>query len=118
MNIKKFLSVSLTVLIVSCVICNNANAASSQNIETKKRQTREKIQHLKWLERVETNKLYKNQQKLESATTNLKQSKSEIVSAQRELDGMQSKLNSAYYEYNSLNTLLEGHIRKVYKTQR
>ena len=91
---------------------------ASQDLETKKRQTRAKINHLKWLESVETNKLYKNQQKLESANNNLQQSKSQIISAQRELDSMQVQLDRARSEYTNLNNILAVHIRKVFKSQR
>ena len=91
---------------------------AAQDLETKKKQTRAKINHLKWLENVETNKLYKNQQKLENANNNLKQSKTQIISAQRELSGMQAQLDRASSEYSSLNYVLAGHIRKVFKSQR
>ena len=91
---------------------------AAQDIEAQKKQTRAKINHLKWLEGLETNKLYKNQQKLENATNSLQQSKTEIVKAQRELNGMQAQLDRAAAEYNSLNSVLASHIRKVFKSQR
>lgn len=91
---------------------------ATQDIEAQKKQTRAKINHLKWLEGLETNKLYKNQQKLENATNSLQQSKTEIVKAQRELNGMQAQLDRAAAEYNSLNSVLASHIRKVFKSQR
>ena len=90
----------------------------AQDIEAQKRKTREKINHLRWLESLETNKLYKNQQKLENATNNLQQSKTQIISAQKELNGMQAQLDKAAAEYNNLNNVLASHIRKVFKTQR
>lgn len=105
-------------LLFSFAAVTEAGATSQQNIEAKKRQTQAKIKHLKLLESIETNKLYKNQQKLENATTNLKQSKSEIATAQRELDSMEAKYGRAAFEYNNLNNALASHIRKVYKTQR
>lgn len=111
----------LKYLIFFAFIINTLACCSSyavQDIETQKKQTRAKIKRLKLLEDIETNKLYKNQQKLESATTTLQQSKTQILSAQRELDGMQSKLDKAAAEYNSLNYVLAKHIRKVFKTQR
>ena len=91
---------------------------ATQDLETQKKRTRAKINHLKWLESLETNKLYKNQQKLENATNTLQQSKSQVIDAQNELNGMQAKLDKAAAEYNSLNTVLAGHIRKVFKSQR
>ena len=94
------------------------NPVHAVDIETQKKQTRAKINKLKWLENVEQNKLYKNQQKLESAKNTLIESESQISSAQKELSSMQSQLNNATYEYNSLNKVLAEHIRKVFKTQR
>lgn len=91
---------------------------AATDIETQKKQTRAKINHLKWLESIETNKLYKNQQKLENATTSLSQSKSQIRTAEQELYDMQCRLNRAAAEYNNLNTVLAAHIRKVFKSQR
>ncbi len=88
------------------------------DLDRQKKETREKINRLKWLESVETNKLYKNQQKLESASTNLSRSKSKIVSAQKELNTLQVQLEKASAEYNSLNYVLSTHIRNVYKSQR
>lgn len=103
-------------LLFNTVLCCSSLAA--QDLEAKKRQTRAKINHLKWLESIETNKLYKNQQKLENATNSLQQSKSQIKSAQRELNGMQAQLDEAAAEYTKLNNVLATHIRKVFKTQR
>ena len=88
------------------------------DIETQKKQTRAKINKLKWLENIEQNKLYKNQQKLESAKNTLKDSETQISSAQRELSSMQSQLSNATAEYNSYNRILATRIRKVFKTQR
>ncbi len=114
---KKVLGILvLFALILNTFACCATFAAS--DLETKKKQTRAKINHLKWLESVETNKLYKNQQKLENATTSLQNSKTQILSAQKELNGMQAQLDRAAAEYNSLNSVLAMHIRKVFKVQR
>lgn len=117
MNFKKILNVLIFLSILlntfGCLTCGAA-----EDIEAQKRRTREKINRLKWLESVETNKLYKNQQKLENATNSLTTSKSKILSAQKEIVELQSKLNKASVEYNSLNYILATHIRKVFKTQR
>ena len=91
---------------------------AAKDIETKKKETRAKINKLKWLENVEQNKLYKNQQKLESAKNTLAASENQIASTQRELSSMQAELNRATSEYTKLNTLLSTNIRKVFKSQR
>ena len=117
MNYKKILNILIVMsLFFTALGCSKVFAAN--DIEAKKRQTRAKINHLKWLESVETNKLYKNQQKLENANNNLQQSKTQIVSAQKELYGMQAQLDKAAADYNNLNYILAGHIRKVFKSQR
>lgn len=117
MSLKKILNVLIFLSIfISTVGCLASYA--NQDIEAQKRATREKIDRLKWLESLETNKLYKNQQKLETATNNLTTSKSQILNAQKEIQGLEAKLSVASAEYNSLNYTLARHIRSVYKSQR
>ncbi len=111
----------LNILIFLAIILNTFGCLESfatHDVEVKKRQTQEKIRKLRILENIETNKLYKNQQKLESATTNLTQSKSQIVSVQKELDSLEARLDRASREYNNLNYILAVHVRSVYKSQR
>ena len=108
-------------LIAFCILFGTVACCCSyaeQSLEAKKQQTRQKINHLQWLENVEKGKLYKNQQKLETATTNLQQSKTKIITAQKELNGLQAKLDKASSEYSKLNVVLAKHIRKVFKSQR
>ena len=56
---------------ILCLFCalllgvNTVLADDAQDIARKHQQAKEQIKRLKWLETVETNKLYKNQQKLE-----------------------------------------------------
>ncbi len=117
MNSKKILNI----LIFLAILINTTGCLSSYaatDIETQKRQTREKINRLKWLESVETNKLYNNQKKLENANANLSNSQNQIRSTQKELADLQVKLDKASAEYNSLNFILADHIRCVYKSQR
>ena len=83
-SLKKILNFLIfLVFLLNTFACLTSFA--SEDIEAQKRRTREKINRLKWLESVETNKLYKNQQRLESATTNLKTSKKQIESAKESL---------------------------------
>ena len=96
--------------------CNSSYASS--DVEKKQKEIRAKINRVQWLENVETNKLYKNQQKLESATTNLQKSKTQVLTAEKELYGMQAELDKVSREYFSLNTLLTSHVRKVFKSQK
>ena len=117
MKLKKILNVLIFLsVILSTIACSFCYAETS--LEAQKRETREKINRLKWLESLETNKLYKNQQKLETATNNLASSKTQIISAQRELENLHKNLQVASKEYNDLNYILSVHIRSVFKSQR
>ena len=116
MSIKKIFSFLIFILMISTTLCQSCYANS--NIEAQKRATREKINRLKWLESLETNKLYKNQQRLESATNDLTSSKTKIVQAQKELNELESKFKKASAEYDNLNYDLAKHIRSVYKSHR
>ena len=117
MNCKKILNV-LIFLMVAFFCCGIAEVFAETDIELKQKQTREQINRLKWLESLETNKLYKNQQKLEKAKTNLENSKTGVLNAQKELSGLEAKLSKASYEYTTLNNVLARHIRIIYKSQR
>lgn len=117
MNLKKILNF-LIFLILLLSITNSLTVFAETELEAQKRATREKINRLKWLENLEANKLYKNQQKLESANTKLSTSKSKIVTAQKELYDWEAKLEKASREYNALNNALAKRIRIVFKSQR
>ena len=97
---------------IVCPIC------SANDISVQQKQLKEKINRARWLESVENNKLYKNQQKLENANNSLNSSKAKIATAQSELNGLEGQLSRAYSEYNGLNNVLSSHIVSIYKTQR
>ena len=114
-----FLKKILNVLIFLAVVCTfGCNLVCANSLEAHQKETREKINRLKWLESLETNKLYKNQQKLENATNNLARSKRQIIEAQNQLNGLHGKLEKASAEYTQLNNILSAHVRRTYKTQR
>lgn len=117
MNPKKILNILIFLCILLSTFCCSATFASA-DIEAQKRATREKINRLKWLESLETNKLYKNQQKLESANKTLKSSKDQIGVAEQKLVDWQKKLDVASAEYNEINQILIHRLRNVYKTRR
>ena len=93
-------------------------ADTAQDIARKHEQAKAQIKRLKWLESVETNKLYKNQEKLEKAKSTLATSEARLGTAQAELRDTEYKLFRALNEYKELNDNLQTHIRNVYKTKR
>ena len=67
LNIKRII---VFLLILSTAFLNVQCGYAATRVKTKE-QARQKINHLKWLEKVEHNKLYKNQQKLAYTASNL-----------------------------------------------
>ena len=91
-------------------------AQATQKVKTKE-QAREKINHLKFLEKVEHNKLYKNQQKLETTASNLVTSKEKLTITSNELANLELRLQKANAEFSVLDFKMKSRIRKVYKSQ-
>ncbi len=116
---KKIISTTkITVLLLlSAVIMFCLPFASAAQVKTKE-QARQKINHLKWLEKIEHNKLYKNQQKLESTASNLATTRKKLDTAASELAGMETQLNIALSEFSTLDFRMKTRIRKIYKSQR
>lgn len=95
-----------------------ADANQLKTIQNKQKVTHEKIKRLKVLEHLEKNKLYKNQQKLEQASTNLQVSKSQYSSLEVQLAQMEKELSASVAEFNNANVQMRKRIRQVYKNQR
>lgn len=95
-----------------------ASADQLKNIQQKQRAAHEKVRHFKALEKLEKNKLYKNQQRLEQASTNLHRSQNQYTSLEQRLAQMERELSVSVAEYNKVNTQMHKRIRQVYKHQR
>ena len=114
-----FFLLALTVSVFADTCYANPNiAAKHSEIQKKRKQTRAKINHLKWLENLETNKLYKNQQKLEDTTSDLVESKQEFTSTQAKLSDLQSQLSGSLAEFTRIDFQMRNRIRQIYKKQR
>ena len=115
---KKIWLIFLTAVLLWFAGGVQCSCPASQDIAQKHRQTKEKIRKLKWLENVETSKLYKNQQKLENAKNSLATSKNQLATTRNELADMELKLFKAVNEYKELNDTLQKHVRNIYKIKR
>ena len=107
-------------LLVTTVLsfCSLCYAHTKAEIQIKQKQTRQKINYLKWLENLETNKLYKNQQKLESTSTDLAASRQQFNSAEYKLSSLETNLSGALGEFSQLDYQLKRRIRQIFKNQR
>ena len=96
----------------------NSNLNKIQNIKNQQAQAHAKVRHLKILENIETNKLYKNQRRLESNKNTLIQSQTAYTNKQKELVNMENTLRQAQCEFVLLDKDLKDRIRQIYKTQK
>ncbi len=120
MNLSKVLK-NIFIVFLALLIGNISMIASANQLKTiqhKQRVTHEKIKRLKALEHLEKNKLYKNQQKLEQASTNLQQTKNQYSSLEIQLKQMEKDLAASVAEFNQANVDMRKRIRQVYKNQR
>lgn len=115
-TIFAFLLLVTTVILFTAPSCF-ANPTHSE-IQRKQSQTRAKINHLKWLENLETNKLYKNQQKLEETSSTLTVSRKQFSSAQGRLNSLESNLSTALADFSQIDFQMRRRIRQIFKTQR
>lgn len=110
-----FISV-LAVLI--CILTIAPQPVFATSLDQKKKQTREKIKRIQILEGLEKNKLYKNQQKLETTHSTLASTKSQYNAIQNQLNQMEIELSKAQRDFNTTDAQLKNRIRQVFKTQR
>lgn len=120
MYIKKFIK-KIFILFVVLLISNISmisNADQLKTIQQKQKTTHEKIKKLKVLESLEKTKLYKNQQKLEEASTNLQKSKNQYASMESQLLVMERDYKNTVAQFNEANVKMRQRIRQIYKNQR
>ncbi|MDD3236932.1 MAG: peptidoglycan DD-metalloendopeptidase family protein [Candidatus Gastranaerophilales bacterium] len=116
---KKFFTSMLLAIFLASSIGLEAFANTTRNhIEKKRKETRAKIIKLKKLESAETNKLYRNQLKLEQNQKNLSVSKSEYTNAQSRLTELQSQLSRSMAAFSYTEFKSRNRIRQIYKKQR
>lgn len=120
MNLNKFIR-KIFIAFLSLLILNIGLVSYADQLKTiqqKQKVTHEKIKRLKALEHLEKNKLYKNQQKLEQASTSLQNSRNRYTSLENQLSRMERELAAASAEFNNANVQMRERIRQVYKNQR
>ena len=100
------LKVLKALLIFTLIFSFSQSAFCSQNhIEKKRKEAHAKVINLKRLESIETNKLYKNQQRLENANKSLNTTNNNTVYTGNDFTGSYSnyvclfaKVGNAYYQ--------------------
>lgn len=104
-------------LTITGAVCN-VHAASYNQVVKKHKETKAKIRTLKFLESRETNKLYKNQLKLEKTQKSLANSKEKYSQVQQRLQSAEREYNSLIANYAIYEALATNRIVKIFKNQR
>ena len=114
-NICMVLIVGMLVAASNCSYADNVQ--QRKNVEQKRVAIKAKIKSLSVLERQETNKLSRNQQKLEVNQRALRNSKAQYAAKQENIVSLQRDLNSYIAQYNKRQNSSAQRIRCIYKTK-
>lgn len=108
------------ILFISAFLSLNAAFCepSIVQINAQRNAAKQKIHKLKLLEKIETNKLYSNQQKLERTEQTLTQSKERYDYTQKEMIDLEAQLEDVLRDYKELKNSTNKRIIQIYKTQR
>lgn len=124
--LKNYITVFLTLFLV--LFNTNCCCATAQNnpklkdqrkqIEAKRTHAKKEIHKLKLLEKLETNKLYKNQQKLEYAQHSLQKNQKEYQNTQSEVKALEKKLDVLLVEYKRHQAYTSNRLVQIFKHKR
>jgi len=122
LGIKKFIVFVISlVILMSTSFCAGNYALAENNdlaIIRKHQETQNKIKQLKILENKETNKLFRNQQKLETTTKDLEYSKKRYTFTKNRLSTIEAELAIAVADYNKTLVQVRQRIRNIYMHHR
>ena len=91
--------------------------AEKNQIEAKRGHVKKQIHKLRLLEKIETGKLYRNQQKLENAQNDLKKNQREYNRAQNEVTNLEKRLNVLLIENRKHQEYTSQRLVKIFKTR-
>lgn len=119
---KKFLSFLILCMLVfgfaSPVFAQQSAANKAKQVEQKRAAAKQQIHKLRLLEKIETNKLYRNQKILERTEQTLSENKAQYQSAQEELASLEKRLEKLTYDFQELQNATNKRIVQIFKTKR
>lgn len=123
LNIKK--TVNIIAVLVLALNCAQGSFASppklneqKNQIDQQRGQVKQQIHKLKLLERIETNKLYVNQQKLEHTQYSLQKNKQRYKGTQNELASLEKRLDVLLVENRKHEAYTKNRLIQIYKHKR
>ena len=119
---KKQVSYFLRIVQAFCILIlfvsfSQEALCSQSQLEKKRKETHAKVVRFKRLETLETNKLYKNQKKLENAQKSLTSTKKQYQDAEIQLAQAEKNLEKTMQEYSVTEFQVKNRIRQIYKKQ-
>ena len=108
----------LIILFAAIFMVGNCYAETADQIEAKRRNAQNKIYKLKLLEKIESKKLYNNQQKLEETQINLNVNKERYAKTQENLSSLRKQLDDSIKDYEGHKNASNRRIVSIYKKQR
>ena len=93
-------------------------ANTAKQVEQQRAAAKQQIHKLKLLEKIETNKLYKNQRNLERTEQTLNENKAQYKNAQEELLTLENKLQKLTKDFHALQNATNKRIVQIFKTKR
>ncbi len=124
LNIKKILFAFIGTLCLFFDFClaDNSDISKFDNqynqIERQRTHAKKEIHKLLKLEKIETNKLYRNQQKLEHAQSSLERNQKEYTNSKSELENLEKKLEVLLVEHKKHQQYASKRIVQVFKHKR
>lgn len=112
---------ALNMLLSPVALCRQDQKVSMHTVaivEQKRKNAHQKVVQLRWLENLEKNKLYKNQQNMEKTQKDLNVSQNKLQHTQKKLETMRSDLSDAIYDYHQTEALASKRIKQIFKTER
>lgn len=89
-----------------------------EKVEAQRNKATQQIKKIKLMQKVETNRLYKNQQKLESAEHSLQKNQREYTNANDEIHRLENKLNELVNEHRTHLNYTSKRIVQIFKHKR
>lgn len=103
---------------VTSVFAQQNALSKAKQVEQERAAAKQQIHKLKLLEKIETNKLYKNQRILERTEQTLNENKIQYQNAQDELATLERKLEKLNYDFQELQNATNKRIVQIFKTKR
>lgn len=113
-----FVAALVHVLLLPCAFAQNPSPSQAIQVEQKRAAAKQQIHKLKLLEKIETNKLYRNQRMLERTEQTLSVNKVQYQSTQDEIVSLERQLEKLTRDYNALQAATNKRIVQIFKTKR